>query len=70
MKNSNQKVKISPLYVNHLLNIEDIYSPSDQQTRVKVLILWSSGKTEVKTPSPEDKDNVLLIKNIALKYCS
>ena len=48
-----------------LLNINDIIDPELQSTRIKSLILWPSGRTDVR--SPEERDDILLIKNIALK---
>ena len=47
-----------------LLNIDDIISP-EQSTRVKVLVLWPSGKTDIRVP--DRKENINLLKNIALK---
>ena len=37
-----------------LLNIDDIISP-EQSTRVKVLVLWLSGKTDVRVPDIDQK---------------
>ena len=47
-----------------LLNIDDIMS-REQTTRVKVLILWPNGRTEVRVPG--EKEDILLLKNVALK---
>ena len=44
------------------LNIDDILGSG--QTRVKVLILWPNGRTDVKTPSLNE--DIILIKNMAL----
>ena len=44
------------------LNIDDILGSG--QARVKVLILWPNGRTDVKTPSLNE--DILLIKNMAL----
>ena len=38
-----------------------------RQTRVKVLIQWPNGITDVRIPSGEDTDTINLLKNIALK---
>jgi hypothetical protein len=38
-----------------------------RQTRVKVLIQWPNGNTDVRIPSGEDTDTINLLKNIALK---
>ena len=52
--------------VDALLNIDDIISlEPEQSTRVKVLVLWPSGKTDVRVP--DRKENINLLKNIALK---
>ena len=48
-----------------LLSINDIIDPELQSTRVKVLTLWSSGRTDVR--APESKEDILLLKNVALK---
>ena len=48
-----------------LLNIDDIISHEPEQSCVKVLVLWPSGKTDVRVPDP--KENINLLKNIALK---
>ena len=49
-----------------LLNIDDIISlEPEQSTRVKVLVLWPSGKTDVRVP--DRKENINLLKNIALR---
>ena len=48
-----------------LLNIDDIIFP-EQSTRVKVLVLWPSGKTDVRVPDFDQKENINLLKNIAL----
>ena len=50
--------------VDALLNIDDIISP-EQSTRVKILVLWPSGKTDIRVP--DRKENINLLKNIALK---
>ena len=47
------------------LNIDDIMDPQLQSTRVKVLILWPSGRTDVRVP--EAKEDILLLKNVASK---
>ena len=47
-----------------LLNIDDTMS-HEQTTRVKVLILWPNGRTEVRVPG--EKEDILLLKNVALK---
>ena len=41
-----------------LLNIDDIISP-EQSTRVKVLVLWPSGKTDVRVPDTSIKRRTL-----------
>ena len=52
--------------VDALLNIDDIISlEPEQSTRVKVLVLWPSGKTDVRVP--DRKENINLLKNIALR---
>lgn len=48
-----------------LLNIDDIIDPELQLTRVKVLTLWPSGRTDVR--APKAKEDILLLKNVALK---
>lgn len=49
-----------------LLNIDDIITlEPEQSTREKVLVLWPSGKTDVRVP--DRKENINLLKNIALK---
>lgn len=48
-----------------LLNIDDILDPELQSTRVKVLTLWPSGRTDVRVP--EAREDILLLKNIASK---
>ena len=50
--------------VDALLNIDDIISP-EQSTRVKILVLWPSGKTDIRVP--DRKENINPLKNIALK---
>lgn len=47
-----------------LLNIDDIMS-CQQSTRMKVVILWTNGRPDVRVP--EEKDNILILKNVALK---
>ena len=37
-----------------LINIDDIISP-EQSTRVKVLVLWPSGKTDIRVPDTSIK---------------
>ncbi|CAB3986486.1 hypothetical protein AC249_AIPGENE16794 [Paramuricea clavata] len=54
-----------------LLNIDDIICHDDEekvqkQTRVKVLILWPNGRTDVKVPSSDENDTIRLVKNIVL----
>lgn len=49
---------------NSLLNIDDITDPELQLTRVKVLTLWPSGRTDVR--APEAKEDNLLLNNVAL----
>ena len=48
-----------------LLNIDDIIS-TEQSTRVIVLVLWLSGKADVRMPDIDQKENITLLKNIAL----
>ena len=49
-----------------LPNIDDIISlEPEQSTHVKVLVLWPSGKTDIRVP--DRKENINLLKNIALK---
>ena len=48
-----------------LINIDGIISP-EQSTRVKVLVLWPSGKSDVRVPDIYQKENITLLKNIAL----
>ena len=48
-----------------LINIDNIISP-EQSTRVKVLVLWPSGKSDVRVPDIDQKENITLLKNIAL----
>lgn len=55
-----------------LLNINDILYHDDQgkvqeQTRVKVLILWPNGRTDVKVPPIHENDTIRLVKNAVLK---
>ena len=50
---------------NALINIDDIISP-EQSTRAKVLVLWPSGKSDVRVPDIDQKENITLLKNIAL----
>ena len=55
--------------VDTLLNINDIISlEPEQSTHVKVLVLWPSGKTDVRVP--DRKENINLLKNIALRNWS
>ena len=48
-----------------LLNIDDIMDPKLQSTRVKVLTLSASGRTDVRVP--EAKKDIFLLKNVASK---
>ena len=55
-----------------LFNIDDILHHDDEekvqeQTRVKVLILWPNGRTDVKVPSIRENDTIRLVKNVVLK---
>ena len=47
------------------LNIDDIMDPELQSTRMKVLTLWPSGRTDVRVP--EAKEGILLLKSVASK---
>ena len=47
-----------------ILNIDDMIS-SEQSTCVKVVMLWPSGRTDVRVP--DQKESIGLVKNIALK---
>lgn len=52
--------------VDALLNIDDIITlEPEKSTHVKVLVLWLTGKTDVRVP--DRKENINLLKNIALK---
>ena len=48
-----------------LLNVDIISPEPEQSTRVKVLVLWPSGKTDVRVP--DRKENTDLLKNITLE---
>ena len=55
-----------------LFNIDDILHHDDEekvqeQTQVKVLILWPNGRTDVKVPSIHENDTIWLVKNVVLK---
>ena len=47
-----------------ILNIDDMIS-SEQSTRVKVVVLWPNGRTDMRVP--DRKENITLLKNVAFK---
>lgn len=47
-----------------ILNIDDMIS-SEQSTRIKVVVLWPNGRTDVRVP--DRKENINLLKNVAFK---
>lgn len=49
-----------------LFNTDDI-CVSDKKAKVKVMIQWPNGRTEVRIPSAEEQESTSIIKNLALK---